>query len=169
MKFPKLRNSRPVQGYIDVETTSRINRNEKSRKKDARCLVCGNIYREKRWYRPGEASVPPNSQLLSTTCPGCVCVQDGRYAGELKLSGSFLQEHGEEITNLIQNTVHQVQEKNPLAKLVQDPEDEDGITLRTTTAKLAERLGQKLKKSYRGELDKTSSDSSVRIRWHRDE
>lgn len=169
MKFPKLRNSRPVQGKIDVEEKRDVYLNDKPSSEPARCPVCGNIYLKKQWYRPEQKQIPEDANTISYTCPGCSKVQDGYYYGELTVSGRFIREHHEEISNLIQNKVHEVQKDNPLSKLVQVEVDGDQLKLRTTNSKLAEHIGRALERAYEGDLDIDRSEYITRVRWTRDE
>lgn len=168
MKFPKLRNSRPVQGEIDVEEKRDVYLNDKPSSSPARCPVCGNIYMNKQWYRPDQKDLDDSASVISYTCPGCSKVQDGYYYGELTVTGQFIKEHHEEISHLIQNKVHEVQEDNPLSKLVQVEVDGDELTLRTTNSKLAEHIGRALNRAYEGELDIDKSEYITRVRWSRD-
>ncbi|MFB6347209.1 MAG: BCAM0308 family protein [bacterium] len=169
MKFPKLRNSRPVQGDIDVEEERDVYLNDKPSSEPARCPVCGNIYANKQWYRSDKKDISDESSVISYTCPGCSKVQDGYYYGELTISGRFIADHHEEVSHLIQNKVHDVQEDNPLSKLVQVQVEGNELTLRTTNSKLAEHIGRALKRAYEGELDINKSEYIIRVHWTRDE
>jgi NMD protein affecting ribosome stability and mRNA decay len=169
MKYPKLRNSRPVQGNIDVEEKRDVYLNQKPPSEPARCPVCGNIYAKKRWYRSDQIELDDEKKTVSYTCPGCNKVQDGYYYGELTVTGRFIVDHHEEISHLIQNEVHRAQEDNPLSKLVQVNVDGDELSLRTTNSKLAERIGRKLEQAYAGELEIDKSEYITRVDWHRDD
>lgn len=169
MKFPKLRNSRPVQGEIDVEEKRDVYLNDKPPSEPARCPVCGNVYVKKQWYRPDQKELDENRSVISYTCPGCSKVQDGYYYGELTVSGRFIRDHHEEISHLIQNRVHEVQKDNPLSKLVQVEVDGNELKLRTTNSKLAEQIGRALHRAYEGDLDIDKSEYITRVSWSRDD
>lgn len=169
MKFPKIRNSRPVQGEIDVEEERDVYLNDTPPSEPARCPVCGNIYTNKQWYRSDQIDVDEDQQIHSYTCPGCSKVQDGYYYGELTVTGQFIAKHHEEISHLIQNEVHRAQEKNPLSKLVQVEVEGDKLNLRTTNSKLAERIGRKLNQAYKGDLEIDKSEYITRVYWSRDD
>lgn len=169
MKYPKIRNSRPVQGNIDVDEKRDVYLNEKPPSEPARCPVCGNVYARKRWYRSDQIDLDEDETVTAYTCPGCNKVQDGYYYGELTLTGNFMSEHREELSNLIQNEVHRAQEDNPLSKLVQVAVEGDELNLRTTNSKLAERVGRKLERAYRGTLEIDKSEYITRVHWHRDD
>ncbi len=148
--------------------------NQKPATEPAQCPVCGNIYANKRWYRSDQYDLSEDESGLSFMCPGCRKVKDNYYYGELRIGGSFLKNHRQEISGLIQNEVHRRQEKNPLSKLVEVEVERNEETARgevifhTTNAKLAELLGRALENAFGGELEVQKSEPITRVNWWRD-
>jgi hypothetical protein len=144
--------------------------NEQPDFEPARCSICGNIYRNKRWYHPDTVDEFATEKKMKTaTCPGCKKVSDRYYYGELRMSGDFMLEHREEISHLIENEIQRAQKKNPLEKLVESKNEEGEILFHTTNGKLAERLGRALKKAYQGELEMEKSENVTRVWWKRED
>ncbi len=144
--------------------------NEQPEGEPARCSVCGNIYANKRWYRADQYELEEGENALNFTCPGCRKVKDNYYYGELRVSGTFAQEHHGDISGLIQNEVHRRQEKNPLSKLVEveiDRGKKPEIVFHTTNGKLAENIGRALKNAFGGELTIKKPKPLTRVYWSR--
>jgi hypothetical protein len=158
----------PVRTKRDTEDDRDPYLNEEPPGEPLRCPVCANIYAKKRWYRSDQYELGEDDRARSYTCPGCRKVQDGYYRGELTVSGSFLADHHDEISHLIQNEVHDRQEKNPLSKLVEVDVEGDEVRFHTTNGKLAEHLGRSLEKAYKGELSIDKSEHITRVNWSRD-
>lgn len=85
------------------------------------------------------------------------------------MSGSFLVDHHDEISHLIQNEVYERQQKNPLSKLVEVDVDGGEVEFRTTNRKLAEHLGRSLQKAYQGELEIQTTEHVIRVKWSRED
>lgn len=158
----------PIPTKMDTDEQRDPYLNEAPPGEPLRCSVCGNIYQNKRWYRSDQTEISEDKHAGNYTCPGCRKVQDGYYRGELTVSGGFLSDHHDEISHLIQNEVHNRQEKNPLSKLVEVDVEGSEVHFQTTNGKLAEHLGRSLERAYKGELDIQKSEHVTRVNWKRD-
>ncbi len=168
MLYPKLRNSEPVLGWIDTnEDWDTYFNIESPPTEPVRCPSCGNIYRNKQWYKKGQVKVDETG-LEEFLCSACRKVKDQHYRGELTVGGGFLKQHHEEVGNLIVNEIRRRQEKNPLHRLVKVTTEGDRVRFQFTRGKLAERIGRKLKKAYSGRLDVVPSDRITRVDWVRE-
>lgn len=131
------------------------------------CKGCGILYRNKRWQMEGATSTPHKSEVI---CPACRRIAGGDPAGVVTLSGTYLAQHREDILNTVKQQEVRHREKNPLGRIMEIREEEDGgITVTTTEDKLAQKIGRELYKSQRGELHyKWSHDQHmVRVEWSR--
>jgi NMD protein affecting ribosome stability and mRNA decay len=128
------------------------------------CRGCGAVYKNKRWQLEGAAA--GGNQIL---CPACQRMEDNVPAGVLRLSGPYLSDHKEEIMNSLRSTEASSRVKNPLGRIMEIREEDNGITITTTEDKLAQKLGRQIFKSQRGELHyKWSYDPrQVRVEWSR--
>lgn len=138
----------------------------------ALCRRCGAVYHEKRWYGrdelPGKLSERPNTGLV--LCPGCQKVKDRFAGGYLLIEGRFVEEHADEIMNAIENKKDLQSRINPLEQIVDIRRAGARIEVETTTDKLAQRIGQIIRKAFGGELTcKWSEDTKLaRLIWTRD-
>lgn len=134
------------------------------------CKKCRSVYHDKRWMHPNnvpvEAEGVPREKVL---CPACLKIKDNYAEGFVTLEGEFLSEHKEEILNLIRNKEELAAHINPLERIIEIKDKKGVIEISTTTEKLAERIGQILKKAYHGTVDyKWSSDTKLaRVVWMR--
>jgi hypothetical protein len=96
---------------------------------------------------------------------------DGRFAGELRLSGAYLRQHRTEIDRLIRNEAARAAEDNPTARIVRiDCPAADRLTVRTTTEHLAARIGRALKRAMHGTVHYTFSHENkfAHVTWSRE-
>ncbi len=130
------------------------------------CPDCGAILKAGRWSwgrRPGGAH--------AETCPACRRVADAYPAGELVISGAFVQDHKEEILNLAHNTETTEKAEHPLHRMMYVADRPGAITVTTTDLHLPRRIGEALHNAYEGELhiDYDTDGYFVRCRWHRED
>jgi len=97
-----------------------------------RCPDCAAAYINGRWSWASAAA-----GARQTRCPACQRIHDRFPAGFVRLEGSFLQAHREEILHLIRN--HEAKEKaqHPLQRIMAIEEDAEGVTATTTDIHLA--------------------------------
>jgi len=132
------------------------------------CTKCGSVYKDKRWsMKSAAAAAAPGA--VEVTCPACQKIRDKYADGYVTLSGDFLAEHKEEILNLIRNKEERSMHTNPLHRIIEIKERPGTIEITTTTDKLAQRIGQMLKKTFSGEVEYKWSDDVklVRVFWKR--
>jgi NMD protein affecting ribosome stability and mRNA decay len=130
----------------------------------ALCPECGVVYHKGRWQR-----APRPVKAHEHLCPACQRIKDHFPAGYVKLSGSFLDAHRDEIRHLVRNEEQREAEDHPLQRIM-DITEEGGVTSVTTTdVHLARRIGEALHHAYQGKLDiKYSQDEYlVRVDWTR--
>ncbi|OGP21679.1 MAG: hypothetical protein A2054_09435 [Deltaproteobacteria bacterium GWA2_55_10] len=139
----------------------------------ALCKRCGSIYHEKRWYKrddlPEKLSQTPNTDIVF--CPACQKFRDNYPEGYLTIEGKFVEAHGDEIMNLIANKEDRQLHINPLEQIIEIRRHDGHIEVKTTTGKLAQRIGRILQKTFSGEIVyKWSVDTKIaRVVWWRDD
>lgn len=118
------------------------------------CARCAAVWVNRRW---SAGATPRTKSLRALTvgtpvlCPGCRMIRDGRFSGEVRLSGSFLSAHRREVDRLIRNEAERAAEDNPTAQIAAWITDDPArVVVRTTTEHLAKRLGQALRKAFDG-------------------
>ncbi len=129
------------------------------------CKRCGAIYHNKRWsFR--KRTERPTKEVL---CPACQKIRDGFAGGFVTIQGEFIKDHKEEILNLVRNKEERSMYYNPLNRIIEIKQKDDTIEITTTTEKLAQRIGQMLRKAFHGRVEyKWSSDVKMaRVIWTR--
>jgi hypothetical protein len=133
---------------------------------DAYC-ACGTVFRNKRWRR--DESDSEHNEGLELVCPACRRIADRKPAGIVVLGGKFYTAHESEIHNLINNTALEAIAKNPLGRVMDIGMEKDAVTITTTDAKLAQKIGRQVFKSHGGDLHYiwSHAESPVRVTWTR--
>lgn len=102
-------------------------------------------------------------------CAACRKVKDKFPGGIVKLKGEFLEEHKNEILNLIKYEEQRAKGFNPLERIMSINDSKSGIEITTTNEKLAQRIGKSLQKAYQGRVYyKWSDDTKLMLaEWER--
>ena len=135
------------------------------------CRRCGSVHSSGRWYPPDRPPKPvPGAESHEVLCPACRKLQDRVPGGVLRITGSFIWDHKEEILNLIRNESSKALSVNPLERIMSLQSNDGEIEITTTNEKLAQRIGRALHKAYSGTVEyKWSGDTKLaRVMWHRD-
>lgn len=162
-----------------VDTTRRIRekgqrtpRNKRSyqamagRPGAVRCR-CGAVLRNKSWHwEPTEES---GAEQATVVCPACQRSADVAPAGIVTLSGNFLNEHLDEINQLLTPLTDHESFKNPLSRVMEIKREDDRITITTTNTKLAQKIGRVFFSTYGGDLhyNWAHGEDLVRVAWAR--
>lgn len=128
------------------------------------CPQCNAVYQKGRW---SWSNAPADAH--ETTCPACQRIHDKVPAAFLTLSGGFLDEHKDEIMNLIGNYEQREKTEHPLKRLMGKEEQDGKLVLTFTDPHLARGIGEALHKAYEGELDYqyTEGEFMLRVSWSR--
>ncbi len=128
------------------------------------CTECGAVFFNGRWSWK-TVSDPVNR----TTCPACRRIADNYPAGHIELRGPFLEEHHQEILNLILNEEKREKSERPLERVINIVGKKEYVLITTTGIHLARRIGQALSNAYSGELSMqyADGDQSIRVEWQR--
>jgi hypothetical protein len=89
-------------------------------------------------------------------------------AGTISMSGRFVNEHKQEILELVRTAEEGHRSAHPEGHLIDIKEEEDGtVVIKFTSAALARAIGETLYRTYWGELDTTYTDQreKVYITW----
>ena len=138
------------------------------------CERCGAVYAKRRWTlgdTPRDAALKALAAPQKTICPACKMIAANQFAGEVRVSGSYVPGHRAEIERLLRNEANRAAEDNPTARIVRlDRPAADRLTVRTTTEHLAKRLGQALHKALHGKLQHTFSHENkfAHVTWSRE-
>ena len=171
---------RTTKRYTNATFTKRVDhdagqhRAPRAPKEPRVCERCGAVYANRRWMDPAttaSAALRAVAAPISTTCPACLMEADGRWGGELRVSGGFLTAHRAELEQLLRNEAARAGQENPMARILAWRPDPDGrLNVLTTTEHLAKRLGQALHKAFRGAVHYEFSHENkfAHVTWQRD-
>lgn len=112
----------------------------------------------------------PGSRGRRTLCPACRRIQERLPAGQVQLSGTFLDGHRREILNLIRNLEDQEKRAHPLERIMTIYENRRRLEVITTGIHLARLIGESVSRSYKGDLDFQygEGEKTIRVQWTRD-
>ncbi|MEQ9563627.1 MAG: BCAM0308 family protein [Woeseiaceae bacterium] len=164
------RRSRPKAVFGNPRLEEKVHDPYREREKYAEptcCSGCGAVYRKGRWQWLED--IPDDAQRVR--CPACRRIDDRYPAGEIIVSGTYAENHADEILRLIRNTEKAESGEHPLHRIIDIRHDENITTITTTDVHLPSRIGRALKGACQGEL-KTHYDkdgSFVRVTWQREQ
>ena len=134
------------------------------RKEPAVCRECSAVYRNGRWQW-----LTATFEAEPTLCPACQRIRDGYPAGQVTLTGPFLEAHRDEILALAHNVAQKQAAQHPLQRIMGIEEREKEIVVTTTDMHLARTIGERIERAYDGDLDYRygSEASLLRVSWKR--
>ena len=130
------------------------------------CPRCRALYSQGRWRWPGNGTQRGEPQL----CSACRRIRDRFPAGEIRVSGRYLDSHHREIVNLIRNVIREEERRAPLKKVIDFSNQGGGLRVSLTDDHLARRIGKAIRRAHDGDLSVrySSGERFVRLHWHRD-
>ncbi|QBE69304.1 hypothetical protein SynWH8101_1722 [Synechococcus sp. WH 8101] len=130
------------------------------------CPHCGATVHQGRWsWHQAVESAPEQ------ICPACRRIAERLPAGELELSGPFLQEHEEEVMHLLLHNEQRYRSEHPLERMMWM--ESNGLSGATRIAfsghHITHGLAKRLQRAYGGRLsgDDVTPGSKLRLQWHR--
>lgn len=139
------------------------------------CADCGDVYADGCWSKPNLTSDGakrlPYSATQTTLCPNCKALRKSQPSGYVHLFGEFVQIHREEIEELLSHEARRVEEHYPMERIMAwDESKANELTVTTTTARLARRLGHALERAFNGaaRYEFSNGNKLAHVRWQRD-
>jgi len=132
------------------------------------CPRCSLVYRNGRWQDAEPPTAAESSH--SSHCPACRREVDRMPAGLLFLAGDYLDQHREEILNIVRNQAESAALHRPLQRIMWIEEKDGTSEIATTQSHLATRLGKAIESACKGSLEIKHGDEAqlVRVYWRRD-
>ena len=130
------------------------------------CTQCRAVYHRGRWQWADSWPYKSHYDL----CPACHRTKDRDAAGILTLTGTFVQNHKDEILHLARHLEAQETQDHPLHRIMSIQELSSAIVIRTTDLHLPHRIGHALHDSFAGELHYHYKQEScfVHVEWRRE-
>ena len=157
------------QGRNDKLIQQRVHDPYKSQQKLTEPTVCPDchaVFSGGRWQWLTDTTKLAYEQR----CPACRRIDEKVPAGILTMQGQFLQDHSDEIMNLLHNKVETEMALHPLKRLMTLEESEDGKIVATfTDTHLPRDIGKALEHAYKGSLDidYAEDEDFTRVNWSR--
>jgi hypothetical protein len=103
-------------------------------------------------------------------CQACHRINDGFPAGIVTLTGELLSSKKTEILQLVHHQEEIEKKEHPMNRIIGIEEGPGRIVISTTDIHLPRRIGETLKRTFRGKLDLAYEEDGyfVRVDWHRD-
>jgi hypothetical protein len=127
------------------------------------CPQCAVLFAGGRWqWGPAPADAKPER------CPACRRIHDDIPAGIVTLHGGFSPPRLNEIISLMRHQETAEKQEHPLNRIMRIEESQDGLTVTTTDIHLPRRIGEALKRAFRGELHMNFDEDGycARVDWH---
>ncbi len=131
------------------------------------CPQCGVVFRDGRWEW---ASKPLPQHAAKELCAACRRINERFPAGIVRLKGPFAREHRNEILAMARHQEEIEKKEHPLNRIMSIEEDADSLTINTTDIHLPRRIGETIKRTWRGKLDFAFEENGyfVRVNWSRE-
>ena len=128
------------------------------------CPGCGAIFRRGRWRWE---EVPAASR--AEQCPACRRIRENAPLASVTLSGEFLAPHRGEILARVRACERAENRTHPLKRIMAVRPAGKELRITTTDAHLARRIGDALRRAYKGELEYryNKGDKLLRVTWCR--
>ena len=141
-------------------------RQEKKYRSNTLCPACGLLFQNGRWKRARATGQIQGERF----CPACLRTLHDYPGGVLRLSGSFLESHREEILQRIRNLAAEASKEHPLERIIRTEEKEAEILVYSTSEHLVARLGKAIRSDFSGTLDLKydSSEKYAMAHWTRE-
>lgn len=135
------------------------------------CERCGASFSRRTWRTDRPTTHAFLARARWKVCPACKQAKDGEYCGRVLVRGAFVAAHEIDIRRRIDNVAALASARQPERRLVSVERTGDEIEVLTTSQKLAHRIVQELKKTFRGRARYAWSDGdgSLFAVWQRDD
>jgi len=140
----------------------------KKRRGPAICEGCGAVYESGRWHW---GAAPAGEVVKWAVCQACHRIHDHYPAGEVILSGSYVDAHRNEIVALARHQEAAERPEHPLNRIMDIGSGPAGhLRILTTDIHLPRRIGDAVRRAHRGKLRTVFDDKGyfIRVIWHRD-
>jgi NMD protein affecting ribosome stability and mRNA decay len=126
------------------------------------CPQCGAVFHKGRWQW---ISAPAGAH--AETCPACHRIHDHYPAGFLTLKGKFMNDHRDEVMNLLHNEEKRERADHPMKRIMAVEESGDEVLVTTTDIHLARSMGDALHHAYQGKLEYhyNPEQNLLRVEW----
>lgn len=113
------------------------------------CPKCNAVFKGGRWQ--WLESWPTEAHKV--ICQACRRIRDNYPAGLITMSGEFVKANETEVLNLARNEEKAERELHPLHRIIKVEKRAAAVVVSTTDIHLPKRIGQALRRAYKGRLE----------------
>ena len=129
------------------------------------CPQCNAIYFGGKWHwgpRPANAD--------EVVCQACHRSEDGMPAGVVTLHGSFVAPNRAALLAVVREHEESERRDRPLNRIIDIEQGDDRMVINTTDVQLPVRLGEAIRRTFQGALERHFDENSylIHVNWHRD-
>lgn len=136
------------------------------------CARCAAVFARKTWRRSlRRLRTAARHGAVRGICPACRQVASRRAYGLVRIEGSYVAVHSDELLRRIRNVAARAAYTQPERRVVEIVPRGSMLEVRTTSQKLAHRLARELAKAFRGTVSYHWSDRDGMLLavWRRDD
>ncbi len=138
------------------------------------CPTCKLIYHNKRWFwdeKLYNELMEKKNEVNFKECPACRKIRDHYPLGIVYFDVSGLRpDEYENLKRRIANEAEYEKDRNPLARIMREYEEDGYYVVETTTETLAKKIAKAVQKTFHGNTQFNFSDGQkfLRIEWSRE-
>lgn len=129
------------------------------------CTSCSAVWRGGHWQWGG---APKDARGI--ICEACHRILENNPAGEVSLSGALVFLKGQEMIHLIRNEEEAEKAEHPMNRIISIDKTENGLLVKTTDTHLPHRIGEAVRRAYRGHTkihyDEGGAFARVEVSWN---
>ena len=131
------------------------------------CPQCGAVFHEGRWQWAEERPAGAHEAL----CQACHRINDTYPAGIVTLSGRFLDQHRDEVLQIVRRQEALEKPEHPFNRIMNIAQEGERTVVTTTDIHLPRRIGEALEGAFDGDLALTYDEDGyfLRVEWRRDD
>ena len=152
------------RGKLRTPQRTDLSRQPRKLRGAACCPGCGAVYRGGRWRWE---ELPAGAR--ADTCPACRLIREKAPVASVTLRGEFLAAHRDEILARVRACERAASRTHPLKRIIAVTPAGREVRITTTDAHLARRIGDALRRAYKGELRYRyqKGEALLRVSWRR--
>jgi NMD protein affecting ribosome stability and mRNA decay len=164
---PQRPRSRRIAGHAQLDHILDPYALQQKPENGTRCPQCGVVFLEGRWAWPTASNAPAAGELL---CAACRRANENYPAGVVTLRGGFAREHKDELIRMARQQEAIEKQEHPMNRIMGVEDAADGVTINTTDIHLPRRIGEAIKRTWRGKFDVHFDEGGyfVRVDWTRE-
>lgn len=135
------------------------------------CKFCSAVYEDKHWRPVTQLKPEYIDRLQPSVCPACHARKGMVSDGIVHIGGSFMNQHRQEILNIILKTEERENNRDVLNRIERIDTRPNELIVYTAKNMLATEIGKKIAEAYKGgklEIKWSKKDKPVEVKWFKE-